>query len=56
LAAETDGTNNVEEEEVFSSWIIFCDFRFHFISDYILLIDLLMGQPDIVVRNGKTLS
>jgi MATE family multidrug resistance protein len=39
-----------------SSWIIFMhDFRFHFISDYILFKPLisLMGQPDIVVEMAK---
>jgi MATE family multidrug resistance protein len=54
LAAETDGTNNVEEEEGYFIMDYFMhDFRFHFISDYILFVDLLMGQPDIVVEMAK---
>jgi MATE family multidrug resistance protein len=37
LAAETDRTNNVEEEGYFiMDYFFMHDFRFHFISDYIL--------------------
>jgi MATE family multidrug resistance protein len=56
LAAETDRTNNVEEEEGYFIMDYFMhDFRFHFISDYILFKPLisLMGQPDIVVEMAK---
>jgi MATE family multidrug resistance protein len=38
LAAETDGLIMLRRKKCISSWIIFMhDFRFHFISDYILL-------------------